>query len=589
MLANKQEKSKLTTMLTAVAVFLLAMAPGIVEAACVEPPSGLVSWWSGDGHAYDIAGENNGTLSNGATFAPGLVGEAFSFDGVDDQVWASGTGIADLQQLTIEAWVNMRSPGGRIERFVALVRPKAVLRYNYNQLHCYILFDAGDDPDVWRHVRGGSPLSADTWYHVAVTYDGADIRLYLDGSEVDSNAYAGTVVTGGGVRLSTAGETLDGLLDEVGVYNRALDASEIQAIYNAGSEGKCKRDIDVSPLTLDFGNVDEDTSSTAVVTVSNVGSADLTVSGIALQAGSSSGFSITSVLPVPPVTMISLDEIAVEITYTSSAVGLASGILEITSDDPVEPVVEVVLDGFCIVTAVEPTPVGDNVQVKLTDKRTGTKTLTVEFEHVIVGGDTKAVIRKATADDGLPPGFKRSDQGEIYEITTTATVSKDSKVTVGIDYSKSSFKGSPARLKVFSYTGTLFTATSALGDGWADVTTFNDTMKKTIYAAVAVESLSLFAVLEPEEVDPFGLINGLINDVVSLNLQKGISNSLDAKLDAAQKAVDDMNANNDVAAINTLEAFINAVEAQSGAKIPVEDAERFISQANEIITKLSAL
>jgi hypothetical protein len=43
---------------------------------CIHPPSGLVSWWPGDGNANDIADANSGTLMGGATFAPGFVGQA---------------------------------------------------------------------------------------------------------------------------------------------------------------------------------------------------------------------------------------------------------------------------------------------------------------------------------------------------------------------------------------------------------------------------------------------------------------------------------------------------------------------------------
>lgn len=79
----------------------------------------------------------------------------------------------------------------------------------------------------------------------------------------------------------------------------------------------------------------------------------------------------------------------------------------------------------------------------------------------------------------------------------------------------------------------------------------------------------------------------LAQDVIALNLQEGISNSLDAKLEAAMQALDDINENNDVAAINTLEAFINAVEAQRGNKISEADADALIASAQEIIELLS--
>ena len=62
-------------------LLLSVMSAGLVLAqVCLTPPSGMVSWWPGDGNANDIVGGNNGALQDGATFAPGLVGPAFSFN-----------------------------------------------------------------------------------------------------------------------------------------------------------------------------------------------------------------------------------------------------------------------------------------------------------------------------------------------------------------------------------------------------------------------------------------------------------------------------------------------------------------------------
>ena len=57
---------------------------------CTTPPTRLVSWWSGDGHADDIYGPNHGVPQNGALFAAGKVGDAFTFDGIDDYVNVDG-------------------------------------------------------------------------------------------------------------------------------------------------------------------------------------------------------------------------------------------------------------------------------------------------------------------------------------------------------------------------------------------------------------------------------------------------------------------------------------------------------------------
>jgi hypothetical protein len=88
--------------------------------------------------------------------------------------------------------------------------------------------------------------------------------------------------------------------------------------------------------------------------------------------------------------------------------------------------------------------------------------------------------------------------------------------------------------------------------------------------------------------DPARLIEQLIQDVIGLNLAGGISNSMDVKLDSALKAIDDVKANNDVAAINSLQAFINAVEAQRDKEIPEADADALIAAAQLIIDLLNA-
>ncbi|MDY6990784.1 MAG: hypothetical protein SWQ30_22305 [Thermodesulfobacteriota bacterium] len=87
---------------------------------------------------------------------------------------------------------------------------------------------------------------------------------------------------------------------------------------------------------------------------------------------------------------------------------------------------------------------------------------------------------------------------------------------------------------------------------------------------------------QPPEV----MVEELVNTVIDLNLQNGISNALDAKLDNALASLDDANTNNDVAAINSLNAFINATEAQRGNKISSEDADALIAAAQAIIDQL---
>jgi hypothetical protein len=141
------------------------------------------------------------------------------------------------------------------ERFVSVSGDKAVLRHDgfswFGQLHFYMNFGDEYPNDDLHHIRTlGNTLKVGEFYHVAGTYDGQVMRLYLNGMEVGNHAITGTLrTTGKGVQLSDPYEPMSGRLDEVEIYNCALSAHEIRSIFEAGSAGKCKVAI---PVTLNF-------------------------------------------------------------------------------------------------------------------------------------------------------------------------------------------------------------------------------------------------------------------------------------------------------------------------------------------------
>jgi hypothetical protein len=82
-----------------------------------------------------------------------------------------------------------------------------------------------------RSVNGTAALALNAWTHVAATYDGAVLRLYVGGAQVATLAIAGSITTSTGV-LHIGGnavwpEWFNGLIDEVRVYNRALTPAEL--------------------------------------------------------------------------------------------------------------------------------------------------------------------------------------------------------------------------------------------------------------------------------------------------------------------------------------------------------------------------
>jgi hypothetical protein len=75
---------------------------------CTPPPSGMTAWWHGENDAIDSIGGNNGTLQNGATFAPGFIGQAFSFNSNFQYVSVPQSGSISLTTgITVEGWVKV--------------------------------------------------------------------------------------------------------------------------------------------------------------------------------------------------------------------------------------------------------------------------------------------------------------------------------------------------------------------------------------------------------------------------------------------------------------------------------------------------
>ena len=101
------------------------------------------------------------------------------------------------------------------------------------------------DP-VTRVVTSITTLIPDQWYHVADTYDGSEARVYIDGGLDATGDESAVPLTNTSLLFfgqrgdDNSSLFFDGLLDEVSIYNRALTAEEISAIYAAGSHGKTR-------------------------------------------------------------------------------------------------------------------------------------------------------------------------------------------------------------------------------------------------------------------------------------------------------------------------------------------------------------
>jgi len=221
---------------------------------CVPPPSGMISWWPGDDNANDIVDANNGVLENGAFFAAGKVGSGFGFDGIDDMVRVPHNANQNPgAEMTVDAWINPDV----ISHGQSIINKRTSSNlgdggFTFETTHSPfgpnngLQFGIGTDVSgVVVLITGANVITTDVFQHVAATYDGSMMRIYVDGVEVASTAASGNIkpitpdlVIGRNSVIPSF--DFDGIIDEVEFFNRALSTPEIQAIFNADSAGKCK-------------------------------------------------------------------------------------------------------------------------------------------------------------------------------------------------------------------------------------------------------------------------------------------------------------------------------------------------------------
>jgi hypothetical protein len=185
----------------------------------------------------DKSGSNNpGAIVGAARTQQGKYGAALSFDGLNDSVSIGDTPSLDLTTgMTLEAWVYpisfsrqrgiiVKERSGRSGVYALNIRRESTVAKSAGKV---TLKDGSAT-----HLMSATPLPVNTWSHVAVTYNGKVLRLYLNGRETSSRLVAGVLLTStGSLRLggnsAYSGSFFHGRIDEVRIYNRALTTQEI--------------------------------------------------------------------------------------------------------------------------------------------------------------------------------------------------------------------------------------------------------------------------------------------------------------------------------------------------------------------------
>lgn len=221
--------------------FCLVLALVLVPTGSAEGADlSLVGWWrfnEGSGiMTYDRSGnENNGTLNGNPQWVTGKTGGALEFDGNYDYIDCGNNASLDItDNLTIAVWVKTNDSGnGQHNPYVTKGDQSYAIKHHIsNSIEFFIYHDRN-----WHLVNFPVDGSFNgVWHHLAGTYDGTNLKLYIDGTLEATNAYSGSIarsifsVNIG--RNAQTGQFYKGVIDDVRIYNRTLTSDEIAKIYS---------------------------------------------------------------------------------------------------------------------------------------------------------------------------------------------------------------------------------------------------------------------------------------------------------------------------------------------------------------------
>ncbi|UCE48954.1 MAG: carbohydrate binding domain-containing protein [Phycisphaerales bacterium] len=192
----------------------------------------LVVSYSFEDNVRDGSGNGlDGTPWGNPFFVDGFVGKALSFDGINDYVEVGNNAAFDItEQITISAWVNTNDSGdGLFHPYVGKGDHAYALKHASNNSIEFVIYDGG-----WFVAQVSVDESFNgEWHHVLGTYDGSEVKTYVDGILGATTAHQGSIeVQTHNLAIAINSEERDrlynGMIDEVKIYNRALSAGEIR-------------------------------------------------------------------------------------------------------------------------------------------------------------------------------------------------------------------------------------------------------------------------------------------------------------------------------------------------------------------------
>ena len=221
--------------------------------------NGLVAYYPFCGNANDQSGNGlNGTV-NGATLTTDRFGNsnnAYNFNGTSDFIKVLDNDLLDLtQNLTLSAWI---SPNSVVNEQAVFGKGKISSQTGYSLLHNVLIpektgisIQNAPIPASEAHINS-STLNLNTWYQLVGTYNGSELKLYLNGVLVDTVSTSLQLMPNSLTDLFIGCELsgfrfFNGKIDDIGIWNRALTLQEVTQLFN---QNQCVTNITVTDTLI---------------------------------------------------------------------------------------------------------------------------------------------------------------------------------------------------------------------------------------------------------------------------------------------------------------------------------------------------
>src|SRR3989344_7816657 len=226
------------------------------------PYNALAAYWSFDSDtstkAYDLSNySNDGTYTGGTTAVSGcLYDDCASFDGIDDNLQVTDSDSLDASpNVTFTAWINIAGTAGGGDRYIAVKGNAYGVRLNGDSNRLRISLKNQSNSAIFDYINTVD-LSNNTWHHIAYTFNGSTLVVYINGSQVASTVRAsengdlGITTQDLGIGSNSGGgSSFNGSIDEVMIFNATLNSTQIADIYNNQSSRFLKRGEQYLPQT----------------------------------------------------------------------------------------------------------------------------------------------------------------------------------------------------------------------------------------------------------------------------------------------------------------------------------------------------